>query len=318
MITENEKTMVTLEKPFDYLYNKNAVKAHDKQYFNESLEINGQNFVQFMQHEIFGSREYHEVCHTHPQLEISMIEQGEGTYRIGDKVYQMQPGDIFIINNTEPHGIELQTNQSLVNTVIHFEPRFVWSDPTHFDARFLNVFFERDKSFSHQLDRENPTTIEIQNLFRAIGEEFRKQLSEYDLMVKVKLLNILVLLIRHYEYGRPLDPKPHHYELTIIKKVTDFIDGHFVEDIGLNDLARIASMNPSYFSTFFKKYNGLTPSDYILRKRITQAMSYMKSTDGTVLEIALKSGFNTVANFNKQFKKVTGLTPTVFRNGQNS
>jgi len=72
-------------------------------------------------------------------------------------------------------------------------------------------------------------------------------------------------------------------------------------------------MNPTYFSTFFKKYNGLSPIDYIIRKRITRAIEFLRATDKTILEISGICGFNNSANFNKMFKKITGTTPSSYR-----
>ncbi|NDL67398.1 helix-turn-helix domain-containing protein [Anaerotalea alkaliphila] len=295
----------------------NSDEGMSREVLQETLSINGQFYVEYIIYALEGSRRYEEVHHTHPSLELSMIREGRGHYRIGGREYDVGPGDVFIINNTESHGLEMAREESLTNVVIHFEPRFVWSEPNHFDGRFLDVFFERNQQFSHRLDPENPVTEEIRRLFGEIGDEFGGKRPAYELMVKVKLLNILVLLIRHYGYVRKDESPAHLQELAIIRKVTDYIDNRYVEEISLGDLAAIANMNPSYFSTFFKRYNGMSPSEYILRKRITHAMSYIRATDGTILEIALKSGFNTVANFNKQFKKVTGMSPTLFRNSQN-
>jgi transcriptional regulator GlxA family with amidase domain len=64
----------------------------------------------------------------------------------------------------------------------------------------------------------------------------------------------------------------------------------------------------------FKKYNGMTVSEYISLKRVRLAMEHLKSTNKTMLEIAGLSGFNSLANFNKSFKKIAGATPTEFRN----
>lgn len=283
----------------------------------ERVYIDGQCFFEYFEHTIYGTRTYQNVAHTHPSLEISMVQSGHGTYKINGNVYDIQPGDIFIINNVEEHGIELSDKEHLVHHVLHFEPRFVWSDPKHFDMRYLKIFFERNRFFKHQLERDNETTREIQNIFIRIGEELKNRQPEYDLMVKVKLLNILVLLLRHYSaYVKVPHENGHGYEIEIIKRVTDYIDGHYQREIQLKELAEIALMNSSYFSTFFKRFNGLTPSEYIMRKRISFAMSQLRATDSTVLEIALSSGFNNIANFNKAFKKITGLTPTSFRKNQ--
>jgi AraC-like DNA-binding protein len=132
-------------------------------------------------------------------------------------------------------------------------------------------------------------------------------------MIKVKLLNLLVLLLRHYGYVKTDEINEHVQELKIINQVTDYIDHNFENEIKLKELANIAHMHPTYFSSFFKKYNGLSPVDYIIRKRISHSMDYLRATDKTVIEIAGLCGFNNSSNYNKMFKKISNMTPSEFR-----
>ena len=68
-------------------------------------------------------------------------------------------------------------------------------------------------------------------------------------------------------------------------------------------------MSKTYFCTIFKKLNGISPWDYITIKRVEKSVEILKTSQDTVLEIALKCGFNNTANFNRAFKKVTGKVP---------
>lgn len=261
-----------------------------------------------------GDRKINKVIHTHNMLELSIVKSGTGKYYIGNEIYDVQKNDIFIISNVEAHGIEMNQDENLTNMVIHFEPRLVWSGDNDFDLRYLKIFFDRGEKFSHKLDVNNEATKKIQELFFEMEEEFLQKKPEYNLMVKVKLLNLLVLLLRHYNYVTEENSQEERsYEIKIINKITDYVDNNYDKHIMLQELADIAHMNPTYFSTFFKKYNGLTLTEYIVRKRITRATEYLKSTDKTILEISGLCGFNNSANFNKMFKKVTGVTPTQYR-----
>jgi len=76
-------------------------------------------------------------------------------------------------------------------------------------------------------------------------------------------------------------------------------------------------MSQSYFSALFKKYNGITPIDYIIQKRVQLSIEYIKSTDKSMTEIATICGFNNSTNFIKCFKKTTGRTPSDYRKKDN-
>ena len=86
-------------------------------------------------------------------------------------------------------------------------------------------------------------------------------------MIKVKLLNILVALLRHYGYTQE---KSHIASKTkrisqAMNKVIEYINTHLDQDIRLKDLADIAYMSPSYFYSF-KNYNGISPYSIYLPK----------------------------------------------------
>lgn len=279
----------------------------------EQLKVYNSQYLDFSVHKIYAPRPIKQAIHNHPMLEISLLKEGKGRYCIKDQRYDMKTGDIFIINNIEEHGIELEQDQSQENLVIHFEPRLIWVPGNPFDSRYLKIFFDRNSKFSHRLDRNNKVTEEIKNILLEIENEFIEKQQEYSLMVKVKLMNILVLLLRHYGYVKEEKNEKNYYEVKHLNKVLEYIDQNYCNEIKMQVLADIACMNVTYFSTFFKKYNGITPTEYITRRRITRAEQYLKATDKTILEIAGLCGFNNSANFNKMFKKVTKKTPSTFR-----
>ncbi|NLK21926.1 MAG: AraC family transcriptional regulator [Epulopiscium sp.] len=254
--------------------------------------------------------------HSHHYLELSCIKSGGGLYYVEDKVYKIEKGDVFIFNNTERHGIHIDDNDELVNMVIHFEPQFIWNEGGNmFDYRYLSIFFNRDDSFENRLIRDCPSTKHIFHLMLEIEKEFNNKSPGYELMVKVKLLEILVNIIRSLEHETKTNNiyNLNNPQLAAINKLLRHIDFNIQDEIRLKDLSQIVHMNPSYLSTIFKKYNGIGPIEYISRKRIHNAVQLLKTTDKSIMEISGLCGFNNMANFNKTFKKFTGITPTESR-----
>lgn len=261
-------------------------------------------------------RSYLSDFHSHHELEISYVKSGRGQYWVDGKLYDAEEGDIFILNNTEIHSLGIYPDTDIVNMVINFDPRFIWTmESDNFDSRYLKIFFDRSNNFQNRLDRGNPTTSEIRQLMIDIEEEFINKLPEFELMIKVKLHNILAMLIRHYGYTRVHSDETEQRKkaFVVIKRVLDFVDQHLNEDIRLRDMAQVSYMNPSYFSTFFKKFYGMSPMEYIIKKRIHKAIDYLKSSDKSITEITSLCGFNNSSNFNKSFRRVTGKMPSDFR-----
>ncbi|WP_410429683.1 helix-turn-helix domain-containing protein [Metabacillus litoralis] len=72
-------------------------------------------------------------------------------------------------------------------------------------------------------------------------------------------------------------------------------------------------MSQYYISHAFKRTTGYSPMQYVIRRRIGEAQSYLFSTDKTVTEIAYIVGYNSASNFNNAFKKMVNMSPQRYR-----
>jgi len=98
-----------------------------------------------------------------------------------------------------------------------------------------------------------------------------------------------------------------------VAKVQNYIAQHYSEDIRLETLADMVGMTPVAFSRFFHQRTGRTLSDYIIEIRLGFASRLLIDTTMTAAEICYDSGFNTLSNFNRLFRKHKGCSPTEFR-----
>lgn len=277
-------------------------------------EKNGNALINMGRHHIVGP--YTADIHVHPQLEISCVLKGQCLYHVGERMYDIRPGDVFLFNNTDPHGLVLEDGQSITHLVIHFYPSFIWNAlSSDLDYNFLLIFFQRSHTFSHRLDRNNPATHRIAELMQEIYHEFLEQRVCYELIVKIKLQTIFTEIIRNYDYidrnkaGRSL----HETDIAQLNAVLQYINEHLDSELRLAHLASIAHVSPAYFSTLFKRFNGLSPVEYIVHKRIQRAIELICTTDMSMTEVAIACGFNNSTNFYKSFRKVTGRTPVSYR-----
>lgn len=255
--------------------------------------------------------------HHHSAFEISYIKSGRGIYRIGDKELDIKDGDIYLFSTNEVHCItEIHDNRPMVLLNTHFEPRFIWSPQGNvFDESFLRIFFDRSETFSNRLDRNNPTTKEIASLLLRMQKEAEEKPEAYELMIKTYLFNILVLLIRNYDYvARQNTPSLQSEKLVRVEAALNYIDENITSPLTLDDIAQQAGMSRTYFCSVFKKLNGLTPWEYIGLKRMEMAKHLLRNTEASVLEVAFDCGFNNISHFNRLFKRTTGLKPLEYKN----
>jgi YesN/AraC family two-component response regulator len=98
-----------------------------------------------------------------------------------------------------------------------------------------------------------------------------------------------------------------------IQQAVRFINDNFRTTIRLDDVARKAGMSPAHFSRIFKQVMGMSYQDYLNRRRITKARNLLRTSALNITEIALSLGFSDPTGFGRNFKKLTGHTPSAFR-----
>jgi AraC-like DNA-binding protein len=98
-----------------------------------------------------------------------------------------------------------------------------------------------------------------------------------------------------------------------MKLVYDYVQKNFAEKLSLEEVAGVANMTTISFNRFIKKRTGKTFVNYINDIRIGYAARWLVEKDLSIFEVAFKSGFNNIANFNRSFKAFKKCTPSQYR-----
>lgn len=273
----------------------------------------------FNVHPPAGRRAFRE--HRHIQFEIVLFKSGSGIYTTSFKQYDIQSGDVFVFSSNEIHCITDIGNQEEMTIMnVHIEPRYLWSSELDtLSHSHLDMCFRHSPQFENRLPRDNPHTNKVREMLLEMEQEFDTRQTEYVLMVRMNLMNILVTLLREFHYADPCcqngtDISRNLRHIPSIKAAMDYIQLHLTEPLTLNGIADAVGVSPTYFSAVFKQVNGITLWEYISKKRIEAAMQIFDSKSGdNILDVALQCGFNNTANFNKMFRKYTGRTPSEYR-----
>lgn len=253
--------------------------------------------------------------HAHSEFQLFVVLYGTGTRVIGDNISRFQEGDLVF---TGPHVPHLWRNDD-----------FYFNRENNLRVQGIVIYFPENLLGESLLQKEELWG--IKQLFekakrglRFVGSTVPEvtQMMHDLLYLKgmegiVQLLSILNRLAESDEYenisSNSYAMPGNEQDNDRMSRVYKFIMKNFKGDIMLEKVAEIANMSPTAFSRYFKTRTNKTFSNFISELRISLACKLLKEDKANIAQICFECGFNTLSNFNKQFKDITGTTPLKYK-----
>ncbi|MFD2882129.1 helix-turn-helix transcriptional regulator [Paenibacillus rhizoplanae] len=101
--------------------------------------------------------------------------------------------------------------------------------------------------------------------------------------------------------------------IRLLQQAIDYVEQNLHDAIGVEDIAGAAMTSKYHFQRMFHALTGFTVTEYVRNRRLTLAAEELAGTDGKVIDIALKYGYETPESFAKAFQRVHGVTPPIWR-----
>ena len=233
-------------------------------------------------------------------IKLCMVKKGSALWQIEDRLVSVKEGDVVILNNHMKRVFkEVNENTGIELAIVEFEPQL-------FMNPFSGILYGKNVEVQNVISGHEG----INRLFQEIEQEAQKKLSYSKILIGAKLVEVLSLMMRHFDIAEQSNVKMG----SDMYRVLEYIDEHYRNDISQQQVADLVNMSATAFSRYFTKCMGVGFAAYIMQKRIQFAIHLLKTSDKTVLEVALESGFNNTASFYKAFKKITNLNPKDYRN----
>lgn len=252
--------------------------------------------------------------HYHAQYELLYISQSNGIRFVGDNVSQFFPGDLVLVGPYLPHlwrndpSFYKEEDTNKVKTIVlKFTKDFIGEGTFKLpEFTVINALLEESKfgvSFGE-----------------TVAQKFHKDLiSIIDLpsaAQTIKLLEILyqLSLTRDKAVLSSTDMRQYTTDNSQrIDTVIKFISNNYANPISLEDVSEIACMTTNSFCRFFKKMTNKSFTEFLNEVRIRNASRLLAQEEMQVSEVCYSVGYNSITNFNRQFKRIMGNTPKDYR-----
>ncbi len=250
--------------------------------------------------------------HAHEEYELHLVVESRGKAFVGDYIGDFKAGDLFMTGPNLPHN--WITDQ-------------VWSKPI--DIRDMLIQFSHESV--EKLAEGFPEFTQVLKMlqlaqsgiyFEGFNPTFARGHMESirDNTGVERILAFIRFLVRLNEHAeketlsmtRLIQPEGGSKQARIAE-VVDHITEHYYEDCSVAQAAQMANMTEITFSRNFQSVTGHSFIDFLNRIRIGQACGMLYASDDQITSIAQEAGYRNLANFNRHFLKLRGMTPSEYR-----
>lgn len=240
--------------------------------------------------------------------EICYIAHGSVDWCVEGKVFEVEPGSVFMTLPGETHGglNDIMNPCELFWAQVHIPG----------DSCLPGLSLEETDSLARKYagieNRHFPGFADIPLFFKRIVDEHRSP-SEYSpVIVRVALTELLISIIRSYEDQRQRSISDLGYSKPI-RMALAWIDRNLGHDLKIDEIVNQVGLSSTVFYQRFREEIHVTPGEYLAQRRVHRAKELLGDPSVSITSIAHSLGYSSSQYFATIFKKTTGVTPRVYR-----
>jgi len=249
----------------------------------------------------------------HEHYEMVYMKSGKAVFDIeGDQV-EIGPNDMIIIKPNKRHMFAVRSKEC-----DFFVLNFGFTDSRDKSISEVSLgefidFLEGRGAGPYLFLKVNQKNDIISVVERVVNEGDNDDIGG-GFMSRLLVMELFVLISRALKREWENSLRKMGYKRNeLIRSAVGYIDNNYERNISLKDISRFVFLSPSYFTRAFKEETGMSPINYLLRRRIGRASELLLTTDRKVSDIALAVGFSNQQRFNDIFKKNMRVSPLRYR-----
>ena len=249
-------------------------------------------------------------AHWHSDIEIIMPLKSTYNVMIDNVTHILNEGDIIIIPSGEMHTL---TSPPVGERLILQVEHFILREVNGFDAAYSRFF----PCAIFKKDEENDEYKSLRSLLHKIIREQENMNILCGASIHALALSFFVeagrICLMQNSGGTGSNHQRQQSYIDTFFNICKYINEHCSEDLSLDSVVKLSGFSKSHFFRLFKDFTGTTYYEYLQKKRMSNAELMLIDTSDSVANIAMKSGYNSLATFNRVFKESHNCTPTEYR-----
>ena len=260
---------------------------------------------------LFLSKLYYRAPHYHRECELMMALEGETDIIFSNgKVAHLSEGNVAIIGPMEIHETRSGEKGVLLITI---QTSFAMLE--YFLSHRISPFLVIDHDIPQLMsDKEHEALRRICFDLALSYPGMPEDDSGECFILQAKLINFLTKILPRAE-RKGDDNKMTKMRAKTISRILEYVDDNFQHKLTLGEIAEKENLSLSYLSHVFKESMGISFQEYLKQKRFENASRLLQSSEMTLLDISIASGFSDVRYMMKAFSEIAGCSPAEYRRG---
>lgn len=251
--------------------------------------------------------------HWHPEIELTLIMEGDIAYQVNDSLYYMKAGEGLFCNTNVLHCGHGYQSADCSYLSVTFHPRLLYGySSSVMQNKYMNRILKSPSAASIHFVPDEMWHREVLKRIERIRLLKEMHPVSEELQIQIALMEIWKEIFEHVRIGENSYTE-NGRDTERIRRIMEYIQKHYGEKITLEDLAEEIHLCKSESCRLFKRYMNESMFDYLLNYRVERSLELLRQSSMDVTQIAGQVGFVNPGYYSRIFKRKMGCTPLEYR-----
>ncbi len=255
------------------------------------------------------------MMHWHDEVELISIKKGCGLVCVDMVCYRVKSGDLIVVLPGKIHEITAIPGERMeYENVIISRSVLIQKNDDPVLSGVLEPLFNGDRKLkTPHITPDSECYDRVTMLINELDRVSDKKEIGYQLLAKACFLGIFYSLLKDSVSVSDREKITNVKSMEKIKQVTAYVEYHYMDQIGIKEMAEYVGYSESHFMKYFKNVTGQSFTVWLNDYRLSIAAKILSTGDESVLNVAFETGFNSLSYFNRAFKNKYGMSPGKYR-----
>lgn len=253
------------------------------------------------------------LWHWHPELEITLVLEGEMLYKVNQCTYHMRTGDILLGNANVLHAGLMENMEDCRYVSITFAPKMIYGFYEGvLRKKYVEPFLQNFSLPAVYVNTSQEWYEEFAGCVRRIINLYEEKAEFFEIEIVETLQRLWRCMLKNLPGDLPY-AEHSKVERNRMRAIMDYLEINYMNKIQMKDIAAQIHLCESECSRLFKRYMNVSLFTFLQEYRVERSLEFLLGSGDSIMEVAQKSGFTDSNYYAKVFARVKGCSPQKYR-----